>query len=233
MYPYSYGLFADPTFLILLPSIIISFYAQTKIKSTFERYSRVRSGKGYTGSQVARYLLDRSGLNDVSIEMINGNLSDHYDPRHRVLRLSQTVYGSNSVAAIGVAAHETGHAVQDENGYVPLKIRNSLVPVANFGSTASWILILLAFITGVSYLLTFGILLFSAVVLFQIVTLPVEFNASSRAIKLLQSEGILYGDEVDSARKVLSAAALTYVAATLVAISQLLRLLLLNRRRRD
>lgn len=230
MYPFGYGL--DPTIIILIPAIIISFYAQSKIKSTFEKYSRVRSGKGYTASQVARYLLDRAGLSDIGVEMVRGNLTDHYDPRHKVLRLSETVYNSSSVAAIGVAAHESGHALQDKMGYLPLKIRDSLVPVANFGSNASWILILLALITNISSLLTFGIILFSAVVLFQIITLPVEFNASSKALGLLQSEGILYEDEVASARKVLSAAALTYVAAALVAISQLLRLLFLNRRRR-
>lgn len=232
MYPFGFGYGLDPTIIILIPAIIISFYAQSKIRSTFEKYSRVRSGKGYTASQVARYLLDRAGLGNVGVEMVRGNLTDHYDPRHKVLRLSETVYNSSSVAAIGVAAHESGHAVQDKIGYVPLKIRDSLVPVANFGSNASWILIILALITGISSLLTFGIILFSAVVLFQIITLPVEFNASSKALGLLQSEGILYEDEVASARKVLSAAALTYVAAALVAISQLVRLLVLNRRRR-
>lgn len=233
MYPYYYGYGFDSTMLILLPAIIITFYAQSKIKSTFSKYSNVRSGKGYTAAQVARYLLDRVGLNDISIEMIPGNLTDHYDPRHRVLRLSNSVYNSSSVAAIGVAAHETGHAIQHDRGYLPLIIRNGLVPVANFGSNAAWFLVLLAFITGNYGLINIGIIFFSAAVLFQIITLPVEFNASSRAIDLLQSEGILYDEEVGPARKVLSAAALTYVAAMLVSIAQLLRLVLLSRRHDD
>ncbi|HBM81744.1 MAG: zinc metallopeptidase [Clostridiales bacterium] len=229
--PFSY--FYDPTIIILIPAMLIALYAQIKIKSTFEKYSRVRSGSGYTASQTARYLLDRAGLNDVPVEMIAGSLTDHYDPRSKTLRLSQTVYNSGSVAAIGVAAHETGHAVQDNVKYAPLILRNAFVPVANFGSNVSWVLIFLAFITGIPYLLKLGIILFSAAVLFQIITLPVEFNASSRAIKLLESEGILYGSEVGAAKKVLSAAALTYVAAALVAISQLLRLIFLGRRRND
>lgn len=229
--PFSY--FYDPTIIILIPAMLIALYAQIKIKSTFEKYSRVRSGSGYTASQAARYLLDRAGLNDVPVEMIAGSLTDHYDPRSKTLRLSQTVYNSGSVAAIGVAAHETGHAVQDNVKYAPLILRNAFVPVANFGSNVSWVLIFLAFITGIPYLLKLGIILFSAAVLFQIITLPVEFNASSRAIKLLKSEGILYGSEVGAAKKVLSAAALTYVAAALVAISQLLRLIFLGRRRND
>lgn len=235
MYPFGfgYGYGLDPTVIILIPAIIISFYAQSKIRSTFGKYSRVRSGKGYTAAQVARYLLDRGGLSNVGVEMVRGSLTDHYDPRNKVLRLSETVYNSSSVAAIGVAAHESGHALQDKNEYLPLKIRDGLVPVANFGSNASWILIILALITGSSSLLSFGIILFGSVVLFQIVTLPVEFNASRNALRLLQSEGILYEEEVGSARKVLSAAALTYVASALVAISQLIRLLLINRRRRD
>jgi uncharacterized protein len=229
MYPYGFGL--DPTFIILIPAIIISFYAQSRIKATFNKYSKIRSQRGYTAAHAARYLLDRAGLNNVSIEMIRGSLSDHYDPKTKVLRLSETVYSSNSVAAIGVAAHETGHALQHDSGYLPLQIRNSLVPVASFGSNAAWILVFLAFITGYYNLIQIGIVLFSAAVLFQIITLPVEFNASSRAINLLQSEGILYEDEISSAKKVLSAAALTYVAAMLVSISQLLRLILMSRRR--
>lgn len=233
MYPYGYGYGFDSTFLILIPAIIIAFYAQTKIKSTFNKYSQVRSGKGYSASQVARYLLDRVGLNDVHIEMVPGNLTDHYDPRTKVLRLSQTVYNSTSVAAIGVAAHETGHAIQHDTGYAPLAIRNSLVPIANFGSNAAWALVFLAFITRYYVLIDIGIILFTGAVLFQIITLPVEFNASSRAVNLLESEGILYDYEVASAKKVLSAAALTYVAAMLVSVAQLLRLILLSRRRND
>lgn len=228
---YYYGL--DPTFIILIPAIIISIYVQLKIKSTFSKYSQVRSERGYTASQVARYLLDRAGLYDVGIEMIGGNLTDHYDPSVRVLRLSQTVYNSDSVAAIGIAAHETGHAMQHEDKYAPLIIRNKLVPVANFGSNASWVLILLSFITGINSLMQVGIILFSAAVLFQVITLPVELNASGRAVRLLQSEGILYSDEVEPVKRVLRAAAMTYVAAMLTAMAQLLRLLVINRRRND
>lgn len=224
---------SDWSIIILLPAMLIAFFAQMKIRSTFDKYSNVRSIRGITASQAARYLLDRSGLYDVSIEMIPGNLTDHYDPRSKTLRLSQTVFNSTSVAAIGVAAHETGHAIQHDTRYVPLLVRNSLVPVANFGSNAAWILVLLAFFTGFYSLIDIGIVLFSAAVLFQIITLPVEYNASSRAIELLQSEGILYEDEVGDAKKVLSAAALTYVAAMLVAISQLIRLILFSRRRND
>ncbi|HBM76248.1 MAG TPA: peptidase [Clostridiaceae bacterium] len=223
----------DSSLIILFPAMLIAFIAQWRIKSTFNRYSTVRSSRGITAAQAARYLLDRAGLNYVSIEMIGGSLTDHYDPRVKKLRLSQTVFNSTSVAAIGVAAHETGHAIQHSTGYVPLILRNRLVPIANFGSNAAWILVLLAFITGYNPLINIGILLFSAAVLFQVVTLPVEYNASSRAIRLLEDEGILYDDEIGGARKVLSAAALTYVAATLVAISQLLRLILISRRRND
>lgn len=224
--------YIDP-YTLLIIAMIISFYAQIKVQSTFRRYSSVRCNKGYTAAQVARYLLDRSGLNDVRIEPVAGNLTDHYDPRDKTLRLSQSVYNSNSVAAVGVAAHETGHAIQHDIGYAPLSIRNSLVPVANFGSSASWFLIILSFITGKQQLLNIGIILFSAAVLFQIITLPVEFNASNRALKLLESEGILYNEEMDSARKVLSAAALTYVAAAIVSIAQLMRLIFMSRRRDD
>lgn len=233
MNPYGYYYSFDYSMIILLPAILIALYAQSRIKMTFHKYSNVRSQRGYTASQVARYLLDRAGLQAVSVEMIRGNLTDHYDPRSRVLRLSETVYNSSSVAAIGVAAHETGHAVQHSKNYAPLAIRNSLVPVANIGSNGAWILVMLAFITGIYSLINIGIILFSAAVLFQIITLPVEYNASSRALRLLESEGVLYSDEINSAKKVLSAAALTYVAAMLVSIAQLARLILLSRRRQD
>lgn len=231
MIPYGYGYGLDPTFIILIPAILIAFYAQMKVKSTYDRYSKVRSGRGLTAAQAARYLLDREGLSSVGIEMIAGNLTDHYDPKTRTLRLSQTVYSSTSVAAIGVAAHEAGHAVQHSMRYAPLLIRNSLVPVANFGSNAAWILVILAFVTGWMNLINIGIILFSAAVLFQVITLPVEFNASARAIRVLQSEGILYSEEIGDARKVLTAAALTYVAAMLVSVAQLIRLVMIGRRR--
>lgn len=231
MFPFRYGF--DSSLIVLLPAILIAFFAQMKVKSTFDKYSKVKSGRGLTASQAARYLLDREGLNDVSIEMVGGNLTDHYDPRSKVLRLSQNVFNSTSVAAIGIAAHETGHAIQHGRRYMPLLIRNGLVPVANLGSNAAWVLVFLAFITGQSLLINVGIILFSAAVLFQVVTLPVEFNASSRAISILESEGILYNNEIDGAKKVLTAAALTYVAAMLVSIAQLFRLILLGRRRSD
>lgn len=231
MLPFRYGF--DASIIVLLPAVLIALYAQMKIKSTFDKYSKVRSGRGLTAAQAARHLLDREGLNDVSIEMIKGSLTDHYDPRTRVLRLSQTVFNSTSVAAIGVAAHETGHAIQHNSRYLPLLIRNGLVPVANFGSNAAWVLVFLAFITGQTSLINIGIILFSAAVLFQVITLPVEFNASSRAVNILQSEGILYSEEVEAAKKVLKAAAFTYIAAMLVSIAQLFRLILIGRRHND
>lgn len=223
----------DSTYILLIPAILFSIYAQGKIQSAYSKYSRVASMTGITGAQAARKILDLNGLFDVAIEVIPGNLTDHYDPRSRVLRLSQGVYYSNSIASIGVAAHEAGHAIQHSKGYVPLVFRNALVPVANIGSNLSWILILLGFFMGAAGLINIGILLFTAVVLFQIVTLPVEFNASSRALNELENNHILYSDEIGRAKKVLDAAALTYVAATLAAISQLLRLLVLTRDSRD
>ncbi|MBA5850521.1 zinc metallopeptidase [Clostridium sp. cel8] len=221
----------DGSFVILIPALVIAAYAQYKVTSTFNKYSRYRSRNGYTGAQVARKLLDSSGLYDVPVELIPGKLTDHYDPSQRVMRLSQDVYYGNSVASIGVAAHETGHAIQHQIGYSPLIIRNSIVPIANFASSASWILFLLGFMFGLRGFLNLGILLFTAVVLFQLVTLPVELNASSRAIKILDSKMILYGDEISGARKVLSAAAMTYVAAALTAIANLLRLIVISRDR--
>lgn len=223
----------DSTMIILIPALIISAWAQMKVTSTFDKYSRVNSINGYTGAQVARKLLDSHGLFDVPVELIGGKLSDHYDPTQRVMRLSEQVYYGTSVASIGVAAHETGHAYQHQESYSPLIIRNSIVPIVNFSTNASWVIFFLGFLFGRSSLLNIGILLFSASVIFQIVTLPVEFNASSRALKVLESTGILYENEVKGARSVLKAAAMTYVAAAITAISQLLRLVLLARRRED
>lgn len=225
-------MFFDSTFLLLVPAMLISIYAQSKISSTFNKYRRVKSYNGYTGAQVARMILDDSGLHNVPIELVSGKLSDHYDPRQKVLRLSQDVYYSDSVASIGVAAHEVGHAIQHKNSYAPLIIRNTIVPAVNIGSNFSWILFVLGLMLGIRPLITFGILLFSAVVVFQLITLPVEFNASSRALKILKNRNILYPDEVKGAQKVLSAAAMTYVAATLMAISQLLRLIVISDRDR-
>ncbi|AYD40014.1 zinc metallopeptidase [Clostridium fermenticellae] len=220
----------DSTFIILIPALIISAWAQYKVSSTFNKYSNYRSMNGYTGAQVARMLLDNSGLNYVPVEVIPGKLTDHYDPSKQVMRLSEDVFYGNSVASIGVAAHETGHAIQHKRHYAPLIIRNTIVPVVNFSSNFSWILFIAGIILGFRGLISAGILLFTAVVIFQIVTLPVEFNASSRALKILSSRGILYGDEVRGAKKVLSAAAMTYVAAALTSIAQLIRLIVLSRR---
>ncbi|MBB6631164.1 zinc metallopeptidase [Clostridium algidicarnis] len=226
-------LFYDSTYLILVPALILSIWAQSKISSTFNKYSKIYSSKGYTGSEVARMILDSNGLVDVRIERVAGNLTDHYDPRDRVLRLSEKVYSSTSVASIGVAAHEVGHAIQHQQDYRPLIIRNNIVPVVNISSSASWIIFFIGIIMGLPLLTNIGIVLFSAVVLFQLITLPVEFNASNRAIKILEDKSILYENEIVGAKKVLSAAALTYVAATLTAISQLLRLMALSNRRND
>lgn len=225
-YPY----YIDPTYLILIPAILISAWAQFKVSSTFNKYSTVRSINGYTGAQVARILLNDAGLQEVEIQQVPGRLSDHYDLRAKVLRLSSDVYGSTSVASIGVAAHEVGHAIQDKESYSALVFRNAIVPVVNFSSSLSWILFFIGILLSYSTLVTIGIILFSVVVLFQLVTLPVEFNASSRALKLLEARGILYDKEVDGARKVLSAAALTYVAATLMAVLQLVRLIAISNR---
>ncbi|EDT78399.1 zinc metallopeptidase [Clostridium perfringens] len=225
-YPY----YIDPTYLILIPAILISAWAQFKVSSTFNKYSTVRSINRYTGAQVARILLNDAGLQEVEIQQVPGRLSDHYDPRAKVLRLSSDVYGSTSVASIGVAAHEVGHAIQDKESYSALVFRNAIVPVVNFSSSLSWILFFIGILLSYSTLVTIGIILFSVVVLFQLVTLPVEFNASSRALKLLEARGILYDKEVDGARKVLSAAALTYVAATLMAVLQLVRLIAISNR---
>mgnify|MGYP001004181175 CR=1 FL=1 len=221
----------DSTYALLIPAFILAIYAQGKVQNTFNKYMKYRNSGGYTGADVARRLLDLNGLYDVPIELISGNLTDHYDPSKRVMRLSRDVYSSTSIAALGVAAHETGHAIQHKEGYFPLRLRNSIVPIANFGSNLAWPLFLLGLIMGYAPLLDFGIILFSAAVLFQIVTLPVEFNASNRAIKILGSEGILNQDEIRPAREVLNAAALTYVAATLTSILQLFRLIILRERR--
>ena len=219
----------------MLIGVVLSMLASSKVKTTFARYQRVRSMSGITGAEAAQRILHQSGIYDVRVEHVSGSLTDHYDPRSKVLRLSDSVYGSSSVAAVGVAAHECGHAVQHEKGYVPLSIRSALVPVANFGANLAWPVFLMGLIFSIGPLLDIGILLFLAAVLFQLVTLPVEFNASSRALRLLESNGILYGEEIRDTRKVLSAAALTYVASLAASVLQLLRLIILagGRRRND
>lgn len=223
-----FGYYFDPTYILIVIGMVLSLVASAKVKSTFGKYSKVASATGYTGATAAEKILHIAGIYDVRIEHVQGDLSDHYDPRSKTLRLSDSVYSSRSVAAIGVAAHECGHAIQHDKNYVPLTIRGAIVPIANFGANISWPLILIGFlIVNSQFLVTLGILLFSGSVLFQLVTLPVEFNASSRAIKILGNSGILYDDEVGKAKKVLSAAALTYVAAAAASILQLLRLIIL------
>lgn len=231
MYPFGFAF--DPTMILLIPSIILAMYAQSKVRSTFARYLRVGSQRGYTGYQVARYILDNNGMKDVPVEISRGQLSDHYDPRKRVVRLSNEVYHGHSLASISVAAHETGHAIQHNNGYIPLSLRSAIFPIASFGSSAAWIFIMIGIVAGMTPLLDLGILLFTAAVLFQVVTLPVEFNASSRAMRLLDEGGFIVGDEYKHSKKVLNAAALTYVAATASAISQLIRLIIIRDRRRN
>lgn len=235
--PYGYyGYYFDPTYILIIIAAIISLIAQWRVNSAFSKYSRVASMSGMTGAQAARMILQSNGINDVSVQRISGKLTDHYNPSTKVLNLSESVYGSTSVAAIGVAAHECGHAIQHARGYFPLSLRTALVPVANIGSQLSWVFIIVGAILSFNQaLITIGIIMFSAAVLFQLVTLPVEFNASARALEQLESNGILYRDEVSQTRKVLSAAALTYVAAAATAILQLLRLIILfgGRGRRD
>ena len=236
MYPgYGYGGygFFDPTMIILIPAIIFTMYAQFKVSSTTSRYLRVNTYRGYTGERTARAILDSNGLYNVSIEMVRGQLSDHYDPRRNVVRLSQDVYYGTSITSVAVAAHECGHAIQHAKGYAPLSIRSSLVPVVNFASNASWALMLIGLMFRGGLLLKLGILLFSASVLFQIVTLPVEFNASSRAIVQMENLGIVEGKEIRQSRSVLSAAAMTYVAAALTSVLQLLRLIAIAQRNDD
>ena len=216
----------DPTYMLIVISALISLFAQILVNSRFSKYSRVRSRSGMTGAQAAERILQSQGIYDVAIQRVSGKLTDHYDPRNKTLNLSDAVYASTSVAAVGVAAHECGHAIQHARGYAPLSFRSALVPVANIGSQLSWLFIILGIFFGGSHtLIMVGILMFSAAVLFQLVTLPVEFNASGRALKLLSETGILQKDEVSDTRKVLSAAALTYVAAATTAVLQLLRLL--------
>ena len=223
----------DPTYVLILIGIVVSLMASAKLNSTYQRYSAVRSVCGLTGAEAAKRLLNTQGIYDVTIRRVAGNLTDHYDPRTKTVNLSDAVYGSTSLAAIGVAAHECGHAMQDAGDYAPLRMRAALVPVANIGAQLSWPLIIIGILLGGSPLISIGIILFSLAVLFQIVTLPVEYNASHRAVTLLDSTGILAGQEVGQTRKVLIAAALTYVAAAAASILQLLRLVLLFGNRRN
>lgn len=225
--PWGY-FYLDSTMLLIIPGILLALWAQHRIQSVFGQYSRVFSNNGWTAEMMARRILDDHGLEDVQVTGASGSLTDHYDPRRRVLRLSQSVYGSSSLAALGVAAHEVGHALQHQHGYVPLALRSAIVPVASIGSYLAWPLLLAGMLMASQTLIIWGVAAFGFAVLFQLITLPVELNASRRAMTLLQEGGYLRAMELPGARKVLSAAAFTYMAATLMAVLQLLRLLLLS-----
>lgn len=222
---YYYGF--DPTYILLIIGMLLSLVASTKLKSTFAVYRKIESTSGMTGAEAAQRILRNAGIYDVRVEPIRGELTDHYDPRTKIVRLSEPIYNKTSLAAVGVAAHECGHAIQHATNYAPLNIRSAIVPIANLGSSLSWPLFLIGLVMSFKPLLTAGILLFSVAVLFQLVTLPVEINASGRALKLLNADGILAPQEVRGAKKVLTAAALTYVAALAGSILQLFRLLIL------
>lgn len=224
----------DPTYLLVVVGALLSMWASARVNGTFQKYSRVSSHTGMTGAEAARQLLHSQGIYDVTVQAVRGQLTDHYDPRTKTVNLSEPVYASSSVSAIGVAAHECGHAIQDHVGYAPLRLRAAFVPVANLGSTLSWPLILLGLVIGLTPFIQIGIWMFVLALMFQVITLPVEFNASGRAVRLLGQLGILKGQEVSDTRRVLGAAALTYVAAVAASVLQLLRLLLLfGGRRRD
>lgn len=227
-------MFYDPTYILVIPALIFALIAQVMVKSTFSKYSQVQNRRGVTAAEVARKILDENGLYNVQIEHIGGELTDHYDPRTNVVRLSDSVYNSTSVAALGVAAHETGHAIQHSVGYAPIKIRNAILPAAQLGSQAAMPLVLigLIFSRSLGFLIDIGIIVYIAVVLFQLVTLPVEFNASRRALKILEGSYILENDENRMAKRVLTAAAMTYVAALFSALTTLLRLFLISNNRR-
>ena len=230
MYGGYYGWYWDPTYFLVVIGAIICLLASAKVNTTFKRFNKVRSASGMTGAQAAERMLQMSGIYDVKVQHISGNLTDNYNPGNKTLNLSESVYGSSSVAAIGVAAHECGHAIQHQKEYVPLKLRSAIVPVANIGSTLAWPLIIIGLLfnsTTGSMLITIGIWAFSLAVLFQLVTLPVEFNASARAVNFLDSTGMLSHEELKGTKKVLKAAAFTYVASAAAAILQLLRLVLL------
>ncbi|MBN2898272.1 MAG: zinc metallopeptidase [Clostridia bacterium] len=219
------------SFLIMIPFMILAMLAQSRVKSTYRRYLNVRSYRGMTGREVAEAILVRNGINDVTVEMVGGIMSDHYDPRSKKVRLSQAVYSGSSIAALSIAAHEVGHAMQHANGYVPLSLRTAILPVASFGSSSAFLFVFLGFFFNSGMIMDIGIWFFIAAVVFQFLTLPVEFNASSRAIVQLSENNFLYEDEVVGAKRMLNAAAMTYVAATAVAIGQLIRLIVLRNSR--
>ena len=231
MYPYY--MYWDPTYILVVIGAVISMIASANVKRSFRKNSRIYNQRGLRAEQVAEMILRSAGITDVSIRRVSGDLTDHYDPGKKVVNLSDSVYGSTSVSAVGVAAHECGHVIQHARGYVPITIRTALVPIVTFASRLSMPLILIGLILGYVGLAKIGVILFSGVLVFQLVTLPVEFDASARAMRVLDSLGILYGDEIKGARKVLSAAALTYVAAVVSTALQVFRLVLLINNRRD
>ena len=219
--------FYDPTIIILIPVLIIAMYAQYKVKSTFNKYSKISTNVNMSAADIVRKLLEENGINDVNVQRIKGNLTDHYDPSKKVLNLSENIYNSNSVAAIGVAAHEAGHAIQDDKGYKPLKLRANLVPAASIGSSWGLPMAIIGFFLQTQFLIALGFIMFFGAFVFHLVTLPVEFNASTRALTMLKNNNILNTSELKGARKVLRAAAFTYVSATLVALANLVRIVLL------
>ena len=230
-----YGLYWDPTMLLLIPGILLAMWAQSRVKGTFKKYAGVPSRRGWSGAVAARQILDKAGLEDVSVERAHGHLSDHYDPKRKAVCLSDSVFSSSSLSALGVAAHEAGHAMQHAERYAPIGLRNAVAPIARIGSYAAWPLLILGMVLALPVLINLGIVVFSAAVVFQFLTLPVEYNASSRALAVLEEGNYLDADEIPQTKKVLSAAAMTYLASALMAVLQLARLLLLtrsNRRRR-
>ena len=227
------GFYFDRTMLLLLPAIIIAFWAQSKVSSTYKKYRTVRTMNGYTGENVARMILDSAGLYDVPVVETRGELTDHYDPRSRDVRLSTDIFHGSSIAAAGIAAHEVGHAIQHQEQYKPLVLRTSMATAVNFSSQASIFIFMIGLLFSIPMLTNIGIIFFTVAVFYQIITLPVEFNASRRALKILESRNILYGNEVNGAKNVLSAAAMTYVAAALMSISQLIRLIAISNRNND
>ena len=228
-------LYYDWTYILfMLPCLVLSLICSASVKNNFNKYSNVRNSRGMTGAQAAQALLSANSVTGVRIEQVSGSLTDHFDPRSNVIRLSQPVYGAPSVAAVGVACHEAGHACQHAEGYFPNKLRSVILPVANFGTKLSWLFLLIGMILPAqfNFFITIGIIMFSAGVLFTVITLPVEFNASSRALKTIKETGMLNEEEYAGAKKVLRAAAMTYVAATATSVMQLLRLLFIAKRRR-
>lgn len=225
------GIFFDETYLILIPAMIFALFAQINVKSTFSKYSQKNNSRGLTGAEIARQILDANGLYNVRIEHISGSLTDHFSPNENVVRLSDDVFGKSTIASAGVAAHEVGHAIQHSVGYAPIKIRNAVIPLTQIGSSISMPIFIIGIALSFKPLVTAGILLFSAVVFFQLITLPVEFNASRRALQTLESKNILEGDELKGSAKVLRAAALTYLAGLFSALASLIRLIAISNRR--